>query len=239
MQKITVIVPAYNEEGRIGPVLGTLLRAQKRIEPIDKIIVINDGSTDDTLQEAKEALKGTDNTVISFSDNQGKGSSLQKGVELSETSLLFFVDADLINFEVSHINKMIEPAVEQDFGLVNGVLDRGRQLEEHILSKSSLASKIGKWIGKINRTISEAPLSGIRVVQKEIWDQTPKVDDFYIDLALYHTSLKKDYIVKNVVLTGMTHHSKVMKRGLFMGWWARGKMYIQIGVGFIKFRLLH
>lgn len=85
-QKISVVIPAYNEEKGIGPVISEL----KKISIVDEIIVVNDGSIDSTKQKAAESGA----TVISHESNCGYGASLKTGIIHSKNEIVAFIDAD-------------------------------------------------------------------------------------------------------------------------------------------------
>jgi glycosyltransferase involved in cell wall biosynthesis len=84
--KISVIIPAFNEEGAISKVIADL----KKLSIIDEIIVIDDGSTDSTKQKAIESGA----RVISHQSNCGYGASLKTGIFNAKNDILAFVDAD-------------------------------------------------------------------------------------------------------------------------------------------------
>jgi len=70
-QKVLVVIPAYNETGRIGEIV----KSVKGVLPIAKVLVVNDCSSDDTRREAIEAGA----TVISHPINLGYGAALETG----------------------------------------------------------------------------------------------------------------------------------------------------------------
>ncbi len=92
---VSIIIPAYNEEGRIGETLRAIHRYFHGKPLTRQIIVVNDGSSDNTAQ-VSEALKEeiTDLIVISDSPNHGKGYAVKKGVEASHGEYILFADAD-------------------------------------------------------------------------------------------------------------------------------------------------
>ncbi len=101
---ISVVVPAYNEEKKIGHVLRSLTNSML----INEIIVINDGSSDKTLSIIKNFKKII---LINLKKNHGKSFAITKGIEKSKGDIIIFIDADLTGLNDSHIEKFINPLV--------------------------------------------------------------------------------------------------------------------------------
>lgn len=110
---ISVIVPAYNEEKKIGDVLQFLTQSNL----IDEIIVINDGSTDKTLNIIKTFKKIK---LINFINNHGKSYAIVKGIEKSQGYIILFIDADLTGLNDSHLEKLIKPLISGKKDVVIG-----------------------------------------------------------------------------------------------------------------------
>jgi glycosyltransferase involved in cell wall biosynthesis len=102
--KISCIIPAYNEGKRIAGVL----KVVKQTRGIDEIVVVNDGSTDDT-QKIVEKFKVH---LINHKVNQGKSSAILTGVKKSKGNILMFVDADLIGLTSNDLKNLIDPVIE-------------------------------------------------------------------------------------------------------------------------------
>lgn len=95
--RLTVVIPAWNESRRIGATLDHLL---DRCEGVDiaEVIVVNDGSTDDTTELVRErAARAVDPCIrlIEHERNQGKGAALRTGLAAADTPLIGYLDADL------------------------------------------------------------------------------------------------------------------------------------------------
>ncbi|MCP3952434.1 MAG: glycosyltransferase family 2 protein, partial [Desulfobacterales bacterium] len=107
----SIIVPAYNEEGNIRRTVAELCRAFSRLPYPFEIIVVNDGSTDRTL-EASNGLKAAVEmmTVVNLPNNCGKGYAIRKGVERATGKYVVFMDADLDiqPDRLNHVLKMLQ-----------------------------------------------------------------------------------------------------------------------------------
>jgi glycosyltransferase involved in cell wall biosynthesis len=110
MTHITAILPAYNEQVSIGSII---IGTKKRV---DRVIVVDDGSTDKTKEIAE--IAGAE--VIKHPQNMGKGAALETGFNaLAETDVVVTIDADG-QHNPSEIPKLVAPIVNGEADLVNG-----------------------------------------------------------------------------------------------------------------------
>ena len=91
---VSVIIPAYQEESGIADALTRLLDVLDDSGRMYEILVVSDGSTDDTAQRARSVGR-PEVTVYEYSPNRGKGHALAVGVERTEYPLVVFIDGDL------------------------------------------------------------------------------------------------------------------------------------------------
>ncbi len=92
---LSVIIPAYNEATRITATLSQLIACAPKIG-ISEIIVVDDGSTDQTSDlVAERAAQSTILQLVRMPNNQGKGAAVQTGVQNARGNHVMFLDADL------------------------------------------------------------------------------------------------------------------------------------------------
>lgn len=200
---ITAIIPAFNEEQTIGNVLDCI----KRVKEISQIIVVSDGSTDNTALVAK-----TYNIdLIELTENIGKGGAMMAGIEKCINDNVLFLDADLIGLTPKHVMDLILPVVNNETDMTIGIFKNGRIVTD-------LAQKVTPY------------LSGQRAVKKSILDNIPNIDisRYGVEVALTKYVEKNLIRSKEVYLEDMTHVTKEEKLGILKGMQARIKMYWDI-----------
>ena len=87
---VAIIIPAFNETAAVGPTVDRTRAAMAETPWTSEIIVVDDGSTDHTAEQA--TLHGA--RVIRFQDNRGYGAALKAGILASRSDYVLIVDAD-------------------------------------------------------------------------------------------------------------------------------------------------
>ena len=106
--KTSIIIPVYNEEKTITNCLKSLLsQSYKDFE----IIIVDDGSTDDTLAKV-DKIKGSKVTKIIYQEHQGPALARNKGAKEASGQILVFVDADM-EFEKNFLQNLTKPIIKK------------------------------------------------------------------------------------------------------------------------------
>ena len=121
MPHLSIVIPAYNEEKRIGRTLeGTFeyLDAQKYES---EVLVVNDGSSDHTAEKVREFVAGRNGQLrlIENPGNRGKGYAVRNGMLQVRGEIALFYDADLAT-PTSEIAKVVEPIASDRYDIVFG-----------------------------------------------------------------------------------------------------------------------
>lgn len=121
-EKLSVIIPAYNEAATIHLILNKVL-AVTLINDIQKeIIIVNDSSTDRTEAVINEFInnnKGCNIVLHNQEYNQGKGAALHKGISLATGEYLVIQDADL-EYDPQEYNILLKPVIDGFADVVYG-----------------------------------------------------------------------------------------------------------------------
>lgn len=201
--KVAAVVPAYNEATRIGKVLDVLQSNPK----IAEVIVVSDGSDDETVEVALSY--GV--TVIALPQNLGKGGAMGVGVEYGKADVFLFLDADLVGLRNEHIMALLNPVIKDEADMTVGVFGNGR-------IATDFAQKVAPF------------LSGQRAVKSAVLRGMDQLDAtrFGIEVALTRYAENTGVRVREVVLFDLTHVMKEEKLGFVRGFCARVKMYWEI-----------
>jgi dolichyl-phosphate beta-glucosyltransferase len=93
--ELSIVVPAYNEQLRITSFMKNLLDFSKKHLESYEIIIVDDGSTDNTYQVVKDLIRDHENTrVITYNKNKGKGFAVFQGILNAKGEFVLFIDAD-------------------------------------------------------------------------------------------------------------------------------------------------
>ena len=117
--RVAALIAAYNESATIGPVVKTMADSGL----FDEILVISDGSTDDTAPRARDAGA---TLVHELPIKGGKGAAILHGLTHTDAPILFLADADLFGLEKKHLEAILNPVLEGQRVMNVGLRDRGR-----------------------------------------------------------------------------------------------------------------
>lgn len=191
--KISCVIPAYNEEARIGAVLDIVTSCLS----IDEIIVVDDCSRDKT---SEVVAKYNNVKLITKTINEGKSKAIYDGINITTGECLLFIDADLVGLNVKNIADLIEPVLK---------------------GESDISISLRKNAPKIWRAIGLDYISGERLLPREMFDgELDKIlalPKFGLEVYMNDIIIKKGYKIKVVNWPNVESPFKVSKYG-----WRKG-----------------
>lgn len=189
---ISILIPAYNE----SKIIHETILAIKNINKADQIIVINDGSRDETSMIAKAA--GAE--VIDLSQNVGKGGALNQGLKYAKGDIIGLIDADL-GKSAAEIEKLLDPIVENKADMTIGRFPPAKKKGGFGLV-TSLAKRGIRWFTGLE---VNSPLSGQRVLRRSVIQKIGTFESgFGVEVGLTIDVFRLGFRVKEVPVQ-MTH----------------------------------
>ncbi|NNE67394.1 MAG: glycosyltransferase family 2 protein [Pyrinomonadaceae bacterium] len=127
-KSLSIVVPAFNEENRLGESVVEILRYVSENLADTELIVVDDGSSDNTSAVAENAASGTpqiDCSVIRYEENKGKGFAVRTGLHAAKGDIAIFSDADL-STPIEELKKLVDPIADDlyDVTLGSRAIDR-------------------------------------------------------------------------------------------------------------------
>jgi dolichyl-phosphate beta-glucosyltransferase len=125
---LSIVVPAYNEGVRLGQSLPVILAYLNKTHPTAELIVVDDGSNDDTVAVSQRAFANTGSIsarVITYETNRGKGHAVRCGLLACQAPVALFSDADL-STPITETPRLIDPIGQGECDVTFGsrALDR-------------------------------------------------------------------------------------------------------------------
>jgi glycosyltransferase involved in cell wall biosynthesis len=126
--RLSLIIPAYNEAARLGASLETVFDYLNQTRPDSEVIVVDDGSRDETADIAERAVARAGRvaaSVIRVAPNRGKGHAVRAGLLAARAPVALFSDADL-STPIEELPKLVAPIERGEFDVTFGsrALDR-------------------------------------------------------------------------------------------------------------------
>ena len=226
-KKISIIIPAYNEEKRIKNTLNSLYNIFRNDV---KILVVSNGSSDKTIDILKEEKKKNSNLeFLDFPKKLGKGGAILEGLKVVGTEYIGFIDADDA-FDLNYIKKVLNEFNEYDCIIASKWKERNFfQVDEPFLRK--ILSRSWNVLVRIFLGLNYRDTqAGAKFFKKEVIDKIGFnfiSKGFAFDTELLKKIKKNNFIIKEIYVpskfvSGSTFslkHCPSMFRDLLRVWW--------------------
>ncbi|MFT4048591.1 MAG: glycosyltransferase family 2 protein [Solirubrobacterales bacterium] len=187
---VSLVVPIFNEE----PYLDELMRRLYELPFRTELILVDDGSTDGSLEICERHEAEHDNViVIAQEQNQGKGAAVRAGIARSTGDLLAIQDADL-EYDPANLPKLIEPIVRGDADVVYGSRFSGGEPQRVHLFWHSIGNRFLTFLTGMlfNTTLSDME-TGYKAFRGELIRSIPlRSNDFRIEPEITAKICKRD-----------------------------------------------
>jgi glycosyltransferase involved in cell wall biosynthesis len=183
--RVAAVIPARNE----APTVGEVVKAARASGVVDDVIVVDNGSDDDTAAVAKAAGA----TVVECLE-PGKGQAMAHGVAATDAGIIVFLDADLIRLRPEHVEQLVLTVLDDDAAMACGLFDRGPLWNPIFL----------RWL---------PILTGQRALRRELFEvlEAEDVRGYKVEAALNSLCHELGVVRSAVVCDGLWHRTKEEK----------------------------
>jgi glycosyltransferase involved in cell wall biosynthesis len=201
MTAVSIVIPAYNEEEAIGGVIDQIISVMEKADITNEIIVVDDGSTDETVQIVQERVA----QLVRHPFNKGYGAALKTGMRKAKYDTIAIIDADG-TYSVEELPKLVNGIGEWDMVVGARVGENTRTLSLRKLVKWFLTQFANYLVGTSIPDLN----SGLRVFKKDIamqfYNVLPSGFSFTVTITL--ALLSNDYLVQYIPIS---YHKRVGK----------------------------
>ncbi len=193
LNKVTVIIPAFNEEKNIEKVIDKVKSSIIK----SNIIVVNNASTDKTAELANKK-----DVMVIECDTKGKGYAMETGIRYVDTDITLFIDGDLEIYDKDVIKDMVAPILERDIDFVKSAFTREGGRVTELVAKPLLGLLFP------NMPKFEQPLSGIICGKTEYFKKIVFEKDYGVDIGILMDMIRLGAKTEEVYIGKVDNNSK-------------------------------
>lgn len=212
--KLSIIVPCFNEDRTIKPLLKNLFDVKF---PIDReIIVVDDGSARNLKEIINEEISSKKVKFFRLSKNQGKGVAIRVGLRFAEGDIFIIQDADFEYFP-SDIPRLLKPVLNKEADVVYGTRFKSfsKFMAKSHLMGNIMLTKLTNFLYKTNITDME---TGYKLFTKDVLNRiTLNAREFEFEPEITSKVILKGYTIKEIDIKYQYRDFGVAKINIFDG----------------------
>lgn len=220
MSKLSIVIPAFNEGKTIHLILDKI-KAVQLLDNIEKeIIIVDDGSTDDTREKVLTYHNANGSLTIRYFQNQkncGKGFSLNRGLKEATGDYLIVQDADT-EYDPEEYNKLLKPMLRNGADVVYGSRFMGGSAHRILFFWHSIGNKFLTFLSNAGTNLNLTDMeTGYKLFRREIFHQiTLKEKRFGFEPEVTAKLAK----IKNIRIyeVGISYYGRTYEEGKKINW---------------------
>lgn len=207
---LSIVIPAYNEQARIGASLDAVLSFARRQEGPAEVIVVDDGSTDGTAKLVESfiglhAENPAQLRLIRQSENCGKGASVRTGFQAAGGEIVLFTDADL-STPIEEAARLIEPIASGECDVAVGSRALAGSTIE--IQQSLIRRTMGRTFNRMVRVWTGLAIQdtqcGFKAFRRarmaEIF-AAQRIDGFAFDVEILYLAARRGLRIREIPVT--------------------------------------
>ena len=202
MGKISVIIPALNEEKNIE----RTIKLAKEGQNVDEVLVVNNLSTDKT----EEVSIASGARVVNCNEI-GKGNAMEMGIKEAKNEIIVFLDADVKYVRENIVEKLSKPILEEGIDFVKSSFDR---TTGGVVTEVAVKPVLNLLYPNMYKFLE--PISGMIASKKSILEKLVLEKDYGVDIGILLDVINQGYTVKEVNIGEIDNLSHSNKTNLTM-----------------------
>lgn len=210
--KLSVVIPVYNEMNTVGE----LVRRVQAVDIEKQIILVDDGSSDDTAQKLKELAGGEHIHVLFHEENQGKGAALRTGIAAATGDIVIVQDADL-EYDPQDYFNLIAPIEAGQADVVYGSRFIGGQSHRVLYFWHSLGNRMLTMLSNIFTNLNLTDMEVCyKVFRRQVIQEIKITENRFgfepeITAKIAHKGLR-------IYEVGILYYGRTYEEGKKIGW---------------------
>ncbi len=172
--KLSILIPCYNEEHYISLILRKLVDIEIDPNTLKEIVIVDDGSTDNSSGVISEFLKANKDAgiiLIRHEKNYGKGASIKTALQHSTGNIVVIQDADL-EYDPAEFTKLLKPIKDGHADVVYGSRFRGSEAHRILFFFHSAGNKFLTFLSNVFTGLNLTDMeTGYKMFRREILEQ--------------------------------------------------------------------
>ena len=202
MGKISVIIPALNEEKNIE----RTIKLAKEGQYVDEVLVVNNLSTDKT----EEVSIASGARVVNCNEI-GKGNAMEMGIKEAKNEIIVFLDADVKYVRENIVEKLSKPILEEGIDFVKSSFDR---TTGGVVTEVAVKPVLNILYPEMYKFLE--PISGMIASKKSILEKLVLEKDYGVDIGILLDVINMGCTVKEVNIGEIDNLSHINKNNLTM-----------------------
>lgn len=220
IQKLSILIPAYNEENTIQVILDKVKEVELPNGIQKEIVIVNDASSDSTVQKTEEYMEQNPDMNIRFFSqdvNQGKGAAINRAIKECSGDYLLVQDADL-EYDPNEYTLLLKPVFMDDADVVYGSRFIGHHPHRILFFWHSIGNK---FLTRLSNVMTNLNLTDMETCYKLIRtsiakDIEIKENRFGIEPEITAKLARRKNI--RIYEVGISYYGRTYEEGKKIGW---------------------
>tara|TARA_B100001059_G_C17810059_1_gene571716 strand:- start:265 stop:978 length:714 start_codon:yes stop_codon:yes gene_type:complete len=220
LKKLSIIIPAYNEERTILELLNKVVSVNLDYDIQKEILIVNDNSSDKTVKIAENFISSNSKNEIKLfhhTKNKGKGAALHTGIKNATGDYLIIQDADL-EYDPNEYNKLLKPIITGFADVVYGSRFIGGNPHRILFFWHSIGNKVLTFLSNMTTNLNLTDMETCYKVFNSSMIKSLKLKEKRFGFEPEVTSKISKIKGVRIYEVGISYYGRTFEEGKKIGW---------------------